>query len=263
MIKQAFEMYALGTYTDADIANGSTSRALPHVRTRSGQKTASAPPSNWIITMGRSNISRCCIPASTNPSSTRDYWSERQKIRKEHFARPRTNTTRFKRIFLLNGLVRCAACRRTLRAHGIREKYRYYREVSFYAGIIAETSRLQVHADEIEEQVGDLIERFALPDSWQKEIQEALDAGDKAQENKEKRIDLEEKQRRIADLYADGMVSKENYEARRDRIRIKMEILAPPNADMLISTGKKIEIVPVRFGNWQAWRIKGRCPNGL
>jgi len=86
-----------------------------------------------------------------------------------------------------------------------------------------------------------LIEYFALPDSWQKEIQEALDVGDKAQENKEKRIDLEGKQHRLSDLYADGMISKENYEARRDRIKIQIEMIAPPNADMLISTGKKIE----------------------
>jgi hypothetical protein len=56
-----------------------------------------------------------------------------------------------------------------------------------------------------------------------------------------KRLELEEKQRRIVDLYADGMVSKENYEARRDRIKIQLETLAPPNADMLISSGKKIE----------------------
>ncbi len=171
----------------------------------------------------------------------KELFDRAQKIRKEHFARPRTCTTRFQRVFLLNGLVRCATCRKTLRAHGIREKYRYYREVAFLRGDKCEDSGGQVIADEVEAQVGELIENFILPESWQKEIQDVLDSSDQAKENKEKRDEIEEKQRRLAELYADGMVSKENYEARRDKIKIQWEMLAPPSSEILVATGKKIE----------------------
>jgi len=241
VIKQAFEMYALGTYTDAGIATWINDQGFTTRKNKAWSKDSVRITLQLDYYYGAIKHLSVLYPGLHEPIIDRDLFERAQKIRKEHFARPRTNTTRFERIFLLNGLVRCAACRRTLRAHGIREKYRYYREVSFLRGDHCADSRLQVHADEIEEQVGELIEYFALPDSWQKEIQEALNVGDKAQENKEKRIDLEGKQHRLSDLYADGMISKENYEARRDRIKIQMEMIAPPNADMLISTGKKIE----------------------
>ena len=241
VIKQAFEMYALGTYTDANIATWINDQGFTTRKNKDWTKDSVRTTLQLDYYYGAIKHLSVLYPGVHEPIIDKDLFERAQKVRKEHFARPRTNTTRFKRIFLLNGLVRCAVCRRTLRAHGIREKYRYYREVSFLRGDKCEDSKQQVQADVMEEQVGDLIERFALPASWQKEIQKALDLGDKAAENKEKRIDLEDKQRRISDLYADGMVSKENYEARRDRIRIQLEILAPPNADMLISMGKKIE----------------------
>lgn len=38
------------------------------------------------------------------------------------------------------------------------------------------------------------------------------------------------------------MVSKENYEARRDKIKIQWEMLAPPSSEILVATGKKIEL---------------------
>jgi len=240
-IRQAFEIYALGNHTDAKIADWLNDQGFSTRKGKDWSKDSVRTTLQLDYYYGAVKHLSVLYPGLHEPIVDRELFERAQKIRKEHFARPRTSTTRFERIFLLNGLVRCATCRRTLRAHGIREKYRYYREVSFLRGDQCEDSRLQVHADEIEEQVGELIERFALPGSWQQEIQEALDASDKEQENKGKRLDLEGKQRRLADLYADGMISKENYEARRDRIKIQLEMIAPPNADMLISSGKKIE----------------------
>lgn len=241
VIKQAFELYSLGNHTDFKIAQWINAQGFSTRKGKEWTKDSVRTTLQLDYYYGAIKHLSVLYPGLHEPVIDRDLFERAQKIRKEHFARPRTNATNLKRIFLLNGIVRCAACRRTLRAHGIREKYRYYREVSFLRGDQCADSRLQVHADEIEKQVGDLIERFALPASWQQEIQKALDVGDKEQENKEKRIDLEGKQRRLADLYADGMISKENYEARRDRIKIQLEMVAPPNADVLISIGKKIE----------------------
>ncbi len=241
VIKQAFELYSLGNHTDTKIAEWINDQGYPTRKGKDWTKDSVRTTLQLDYYYGAVKHLSILYPGIHEPIIDIELFTRAQKIRKEHFARPRTNTTRFERIFLLNGIVRCAVCRRTLRAHGIREKYRYYREVSFLRGDRCEDSKLQVHADEIEGLVGDLIERFALPVSWQKEIQEALDMGDRAQENKVKRIDLEGKQRRLSELYEDDVISKENYEARRDRIKIQLEMIAPPNAETLISTGKKIE----------------------
>jgi|GEM_PF-1072593 len=251
VIRQAFEMYSLGAHTDFKIANWINDQGYDTHKGKKWSKDSVRTTLQLDYYYGAVKHLSVLYPGIHEPIIDKDLFERAQKIRKEHFARPRTSTTGFKRVFLLNGLVRCATCRKTLRAHGIREKYRYYREVAFLRGDQCEDSGVQVVADEIEAQVGTLIENFHLPDSWQQEIQEALDASDKEQENKEKRLDLEAKQRRLSDLYVDGMISKENYEARRDRLKIQLEMLAPPNTETLILKGKKIE----SFG--QVWRVAG------
>jgi DNA invertase Pin-like site-specific DNA recombinase len=249
IISQAFEMYSLGNSTDAEIARWINEQGFLTRKGKEWTKDSVRTTLQLDYYYGAVKHLSVLYPGIHEPIIDKELFDRAQKIRKEHFARPRTCTTRFPRIFLLNGIVRCSACRKTLRAHGIREKYRYYREVAFLRGDKCEDSGVQVIADEVEAQVGVLVENFHLPDSWQKQIQEALDATNKEQDNKGKRLDLEAKQRRLADLYADGMISRENYEARRDRLKIQLEMLLPPNADTLISTGKKIE----SFG--QVWRM--------
>jgi DNA invertase Pin-like site-specific DNA recombinase len=250
IIRQIFEMYSLGTYTDANIADWINDQGFTTRKGKAWTKDAVRTTLQLDYYYGMVKHLSVLYPGIHEPLIDKELFDRVQKVRKEHFARPRTSTKRFQRIFLLNGIVRCASCRKTLRAHGIREKYRYYREVAFLRGDKCEDSGAQVVADEVEAQVGVLVANFHLPEDWQQEIQEALDAGDRDRENKEKRRDeLEAKQRRVVELYADGMISKENYEARRDRLRIQLEMLAPPNADRLISTGKKIESFA------QVWRM--------
>jgi len=241
VIRQAFEMYSLGTYSDFDIARWINVQGYTTRKGKEWTKDSVRTTLQLDYYYGMIKHLSVLYLGIHEPIIDKELFERALKIRKEHFARPRSSSTRFSRVFLLNGLVRCVTCRKTLRAHGIREKYRYYREVAFLRGDKCEDSGGQVVADVVEAQVGELIENFLLPASWQKEIQVALDSSDQARENKEKRVEIEEKQRRLAELYADGMISKENYEVRRDKIKVQLEMLAPPNADMLVASGKKIE----------------------
>lgn len=241
VVRQAFEMYSLGLHSDFDIARWITEQGFLTRKEKEWTKDSVRTMLQLDYYYGMVKHLSTLYPGVQEPIIDKELFDRAQRVRKEHFARPRTVTNRFKRVYLINGIARCAACRKTLRAHGIRAKYRYYREVSFLRGDKCVDSGVQVHADEIEGQVGELVENFLLPDSWKEEIQAALDASDDSQEILEKRKTLEGKQRRLADLYADGMISKENYDARRDQIKIQLDVLTPPSADMAIGSGRKIE----------------------
>lgn len=241
IVRQAFEMYSLGLYSDFDVARWINDQGFLTRKGKEWTKDSVRTMLQLDYYYGMVKHLSVLYPGLHEPVIDKELFDRAQKIRKEHFARPRTATTHFKRVYLLNGMARCAACHKTLRAHGIRAKYRYYREVSFLRGDKCADSGIQVPADEIEMQLGEIIENFILPETWKKEIQAALDASDAATDIREKRKALEEKQRRLADLYADSMVSKENYDARRDQIKIQLDVLTPPSADLVIASGKKIE----------------------
>jgi site-specific DNA recombinase len=161
-------------------------------------------------------------------------------IRKAHAARPRSNTKSFERIYLLNGLIRCASCGRNLRAQGYRS-YRYYRESSRLRSLECPSADIYVQADLIEQQIGRIVQAFEFPHDWKKELRDALNSGLEQDHLKDERKEIMEKLKRLGDLYLDGRMERQSYLSTRKELNQRLGHMSLPEPTQLIETGQTLE----------------------
>jgi site-specific DNA recombinase len=241
IIQKIFEMYETGGYTDAAIALWINEQGFKTRKGKPWTKDAVRTTLQLDFYYGAVKHLSELFPGKHEPILSKGLFDRVQKVRKTHFAKPRSSTKRFDRVFLVNGIIRCSVCHKGLRAHGIRDKYRYYREDSKLRGDECKNAGINVNADEIEAQVGALIQNFILPDTWKKEIQAILDANDVVANINAQRAEVEAKLRRLGEAYTDGAVADDVYRSRRDKLKKQLDDLIIPNSEAMLSTGKQIE----------------------
>jgi hypothetical protein len=82
---------------------------------------------------------------------------------------------------------------------------------------------------------------FALPAEWQEEIRAALEDEEARAAVEAERVRLAEKLQRIGELYADGVYSREEYEAARDEVKRRLEALVVPDPVGVVEAGYRLE----------------------
>ncbi len=249
LIKGAFQEYASGNYTDRKIADLLN---LKGSRTR-GNRTWNKESVRTMLQLdfyyGAVKYLDTLYEGSHQPLISKELFDQVQIIRKSHAARPRTNTKNFERIYLLNGLIRCASCGRNLRAQGYERNrrtqghavYRYYREASRLRGLECQTSDIYVHADIVEQQIGAIVQAFVFPPEWKKEIRDALNSGLDQQHRKDERTEILEKLKRLGELYLDGLVERQPYLATREELNQRLGSMSSSEPTQIIETGQTLE----------------------
>ena len=239
-LREAFEGYAAGQLTDRQIAELFNARQL---RTRGGKlwsKDAVRDIMQNDFYYGVVEYRTDLYQGNHPPLITKDLFDEALKTRREHRRAPRTNSPKL-RTYVLNGLLYCDTCQRSMRAQGSRQ-YRYYRDVSHLRGY-DDCS----HAGEgvqcyiIEDQVGQIVQAFQLPADWQTAILRVLNNEEERTQILAQRRKLEGKKMRLAELYAEGSLDRSQFDKQREEIRKELDRLVLPSADRTITIGNQIE----------------------
>jgi DNA invertase Pin-like site-specific DNA recombinase len=240
IIQESFEKYATGNYTDQKLADNLNERGFATRQGRAWSKEGVRTMLTLDFHYGVVKYLDDLYQGSHDPIVSQDLFEQVQVIRKAHAVRPRTFSRRL-RVYLLNGLIRCAACGRNLRAQGAQNNHRYYREVSHMRGFPCPDERTSITADKIESQIGEIVETFQLPEDWQQEILASIDSGDENQGIEIERKSVEEKLKRLGELYLDNMLNRASYLEQRDRLKRQLSILVVPEPQVLLETGRRIE----------------------
>jgi len=240
-VRGAFEHYVTGNYTDRQIADWLKNQGLSSRKGREWHKDNIRTLFNNDFYYGVVRYHDDLYPGNHTPIISKALFDQAQEVRRSHARRPRSSAPSL-RVYLLNTLAHCAACGRPLRAQGGREDYRYYREASQLRGFSDCPHRgLSIHASIADAQIGRLIQAFRLPEDWQEIIKKISTGEEERQQVLADRKRMEDRLRRVAEMYEDGVLTRVEYEKRRMVGVKEMEALVLPDGDNLLGHGAQIE----------------------
>ncbi len=241
IIQDAFEMYTTGNYSDGEIAEWINDQGVPTRKGKRWTKESVRTTLQLDFYYGVVKYKDQLYPGEHEPIINKKLFDEVQLLRKKRHRRPRSNSKKFTRVYVLQDLLICASCGRHLRVQGSGKDYRYYYENSKRRGLECADLGAKLEASIAEEQIGKIIQAFQLPDDWKEEIQAALDAGNERKQIEERMKKLKLKQERLSELYMDQMITKAEYQRRRDRLRTEQDELILPSPEKVFDSGGQVE----------------------
>ena len=240
-IRGAFERYVTGNFTDRQIADWIKAQGLLSRRGREWHKDNIRSILSNDFYYGVVRYHDDLYPGNHTAIVTKELFDQAQIVRQQHARKPRSNAPSL-RVYLLNTLARCSACGRPLRAQGGRKDYRYYREASQLRGFSDCPHRgLSIHAGIADEQIGRIVKAFRLPEDWKEMIAKISSGEEERQKILASRKRLEDRMRRVAEMYEDGALNRVEYEKRRLAVSKEMEALVLPDNDNLLMHGTQVE----------------------
>ena len=247
VIRQAFELYATGEYTNQTVADFLNETGYKTRRGRNWSKDTITDFLKNEFFYGKVAYRDQLWPGRHEPIITKELFEECMEVRKKHANRPRTHISKAKQkhIHLLQRIIYCNHCGRPLRIQTVsvenRKKYGYYQEASKLRGLECEFSSKVVRMKVAEDQVFDFLSRLQLPEDWQNEIRrlaEDMDIVRKIESRKEK---IDDDLRRIGRAYADGVFTESEYENRRTKLLNEKSSLVVPDGAKVIEIGLRLE----------------------
>ena len=242
VIPEIFELYASGGYTDARIA-----KHLNHLghHTRFGRVWTKDSVRELLQNEFYTGVVKHqgdLYAGEHQAIVPQELFQLVQEIRKQHARRPVCYGTT-KRVFLLSGLAHCASCGRTARGQGkLNVPYGYYRETSELRGYSdCPHSGRSVREQTVQWQLGLIMTRFMLPETWQAELRRHLEHTDRAQQMRSERERLQRRLRRVGELYADGVYERPAYDEERLRIQRQLEQLVVVEPEGILEAGMHLE----------------------
>ena len=181
------------------------------------------------------------IAGAHEPIMSQELFDTVQIPMKKNSGRSETLQPRPEREYLLKGIIRCAYCGMPMWAQTYKNGRRYYREhhesrsiepCPAHGGYIA--------CDVADDQVGKLIEAIELGPRWQEEVLAIISLKDEVDRVKKARLATQEKLRRMAKAYIDGVFPDEEYHRQKRLLEMELESLVVPAANAAEEAGKLI-----------------------
>ncbi|MFZ5915522.1 MAG: recombinase family protein [Chloroflexota bacterium] len=229
-VRLAFQKYATGQYSDADIARllneagyrprGRGDRALRLF----SKDTVTAMLQNRFY-LGEVQYKGERFDGVHEAIISEHLFAQAQAARTQRRSKRRHLTARHdSRIYPLTGVARCARCGGRMR--GSWANGRYYRDPARDRG--GECGQRVVGADDAEGALGAFLGRLQLPADWQArimgQIEQRADALDIAREQARIEGQLE----RLKKLFVLGDMAEGEYRAERDRLKAQLATMTPP-----------------------------------
>lgn len=262
IILDAFERYATGIFSDQDIANWINQQGLKTPRGRFFSKDTVrdilqnpfyAGLVRYRGTKKKGQDYRR-QPSTLSPGKhkaiiSQELFDRSQRVRAARRMKgerkPTTN-----RVYLANGLMRCAACGRRLRAQTVNLRIQYYREVSRHNGygdcLFAGRS---VQASDVEETITSIIEAIDLPADWMRQLKHIINQKEAGSDPKTTRTKLRANLRRLRTNYEHGLYDEDEQEywRRIDEIKGKLDsVKTQPEATFGLAASRLLSIQ----GSW-------------
>ena len=96
----------------------------------------------------------------------------------------------------------------------------------------------------VDEQISKLIEAIELGPQWLEEVLSIISLNDEVEKLRKKRQDAQEKLRRMAKAYMDGLFPDEEYHRQKKLLEMELESLMVPQANAAEEAGKLIMNLP-------------------
>ncbi len=231
-VRLAFQMYATGQYSDMTIADELNRRGYQS-RARTGERRQFGREAVRCILQSRAYLGYVSAggieyQGTHAPLIAEELWQAVQAIRLERTTKHGKVITQNGGGGVLSGIIFCYACGKPM-------WYHYSLNTIYYrcAGINYRTCRAKmVRADRIEEAAMSVLRALQLPDEWREEIlrrAERLIRQERAQATPD-RAHIEEQLRRLGMVFADELISREEYTRRRDMLRAQLAQASPAPA---------------------------------
>jgi DNA invertase Pin-like site-specific DNA recombinase len=244
-LKMAFEAYATGRYTDAGIAdllNREGYRTTGNYGERPFTKDTVNRMLRNVFYLGLVKYKGDLYPGKHPALVSQELFDQAQDARLRRRSKRRAFGQR-SRVYILFGLARCRKCGLTLRAGATGSKggYRYYRHMAKARGYDCSVPGTCVRAGELEEQWSGIVSRITLPADWRRRIQDLVGDADEREQILRERKRVEEKLKRLKELYRDLVIEEEEYRASLKQLQSQLATLVLPNSPQLIQAGEYLE----------------------
>jgi len=230
-VRLAFQEYATGLYSDADIA-GILNEA--GYRPRAGSNRALTLFSKDTVTemlqnrfyLGEVRYKDEWFEGSHEPILSEDLFNRVQDVRKRRRTRVGISARKGSREYPLSGLARCARCGWPMRGASASGR-RYYRDPA--RDQKRQCDQRMVPAEEAEQALGAYMQRLSLPSDWRDRALQLIQdqPGERLDIGREK-ARLERQLARLKRLFVLGDIEEQEYVAERDRLRAMAAALVPP-----------------------------------
>ena len=243
VVRLAFERYATGERSDTDLAAElNRSGAAPSGRAASGRWTREAV--RYVLTnsfyTGLVRHGDDLYPGQHEPIIDAELFERVQAIRRRKGGgrsagrRPVTG-----RVYLLWRLARCADCGLPLISLTCGKRpVRSYQCGARRRGYDCAAAGKVIRADLLEAQIADLVARIRLPADWRGRLEALAAEREGVPDPARQRAHLQEKARRLRELYLDGEYSRAEYDRRRAEIRTGLAELEIPDRAATLQAGE-------------------------
>lgn len=239
-VRMAFEAFATGNYGDAQIADLLNVHSYITRQNRQWTKDSVRDFLQNAFYTGQTKYHDQLLPGNHQAIITQELFDKCQRVRQSRRGSPRSHAPRL-RTYMLNEILRCADCRRKLRAQQSSD-YRYYREMSDKRKLpCALNTGRGVRAEVFEEQMGRILAAFQLPEDWQEDIRQAILSQGERQQLLSERERVERKLTRVAEMYRDLVIDAEEYHRSRDQLQAELKELVVPEEEELAEAGIYLE----------------------
>lgn len=249
IIRQAFELYSTGNYTDQTIAEFFNQNGYKTRRGRSWSKDTITDFLKNEFFYGKIAYRDQLWPGRHQPIITKELFEKCMEVRSKHARRPRAHISKAKSKHpnLLQRIICCDHCERQLRIQTVIDKnvpkYGYYQESSRMRGLDCKFSSKVVRTNVADNQVFDFLSQIRLPENWQKDINHLLEDMDTVRQIENRRVQIGDELRRLGRAFTDGVFNEIEYENRRAKLIAEKDSLVVPDGARIIEIGLQLESV--------------------
>jgi len=181
------------------------------------------------------------LPGIHEALISQDIFEAVQIAMKKNSGRSETLQAKPQREYLLKGIIRCAYCGMPLWAQTYNSGETYYREhkASRSHGLCpAGGGAITCHI--VDDQVRRLVSAIELGPRWLEEVLSIISLKDEAERVKKQRLATQEKLRRMAKAYIDGVFPDEEYHRQKKLLEMELESLVVPAVNAAEEAGNLI-----------------------